>query len=353
MDPVFLERHWKSLPNLAGLRTRGDFVRLATTIPPQSPVAWSTFITGMDPGGHGIYDFIHRNPQTMMPFSSMAETSEPGRTLSVGPWVLPLLAGEVRSLRKGRAFWQELSDHGVRVNVVRMPTNFPPVECEGESLAGMGTPDMRGTFGTFTFFTDDPAASEKKVPGGMIIPVQLRNYRTTLRIEGPENTLHKSRPRTATELTVSVDPAARAARFETEDTQLILREGEWSNWIRTTFRLIPALKSVSGMFRVYVKQLQPRLQLYVSPVNIDPEEPELPISYPMSYSRKLAKSIGPFYTQGMAEDTAAFRQGVLNREEYLAQSRLVATEHLRLLNYAVENFREGFLFYHFFGVDQN
>src|SRR5215813_6222855 len=87
MDPAFLEAHWADLPNLDRLRHEGEFQRLATTMPPQSPVAWSTFITGLDPDGHGIYDFIHREPQTRMPRSSMSETF-PGRKLQIGPYRL-------------------------------------------------------------------------------------------------------------------------------------------------------------------------------------------------------------------------------------------------------------------------
>jgi len=61
MDPAFVERHWADLPNLARLRQRGSYSHLETTDPPQSPVAWSTFITGLDPGEHGIFDFVHRD----------------------------------------------------------------------------------------------------------------------------------------------------------------------------------------------------------------------------------------------------------------------------------------------------
>jgi len=156
MDPGFLERHWSSLPNLDRLRREGDFRRLGTTIPPQSPVAWSTFITGLDPGGHGIFDFVHRNPVTMAPVSSMGETVESRHTIPLGPYELPLSRGEVRSFRQGKAFWQILSERGIPATILRMPVNFPPVGCACEELSGMGTPDMQGTFGTFTFYTDDP-----------------------------------------------------------------------------------------------------------------------------------------------------------------------------------------------------
>ena len=175
MDPVFVEAHFASLPNLHRLRQQGAFRRLATTIPPQSPVAWSSVITGMDPGGHGIFDFVHRNPSTRMPVSSMAETTEPTRSLAIGPYLIPMSGGGVRSLRAGRTFWQMLEEHGVSAKVIRMPANFPPAECEAESLAGMGTPDMTGSFGTFSFYTDDPSEKRDKVPGGQIVRVALRD----------------------------------------------------------------------------------------------------------------------------------------------------------------------------------
>src|SRR5215471_127050 len=152
MDPQFVERHWSALPNLARLRRKGDFKALKTTTPPQSPVAWSTFITGMDPEGHGICDFVHRDPATYLPRSSISKTLEPRYKLPLGPFRLPVSKGQVLALRRGKAFWQILADYNVPVTVIRMPTNYPPVKT-GRATAGMGTPDLRGTTGTFTFYT--------------------------------------------------------------------------------------------------------------------------------------------------------------------------------------------------------
>ncbi len=352
MDPGFLERHWDALPNLDRLRRQGDFRRLQTSIPPQSPVAWSTFITGMDPGGHGIFDFVHRDPATLQPLSSLAETVEPKWKLPLGPWELPLSRGKVRLLRRGPAFWQLLAEAGVPVTVLRMPNNFPPDECEGQSLAGMGTPDLRGTFGTFTYFTSDPLELTHEVPGGRIVRTAWKDNRAVLRVEGPPNTLRRDRSPASVDLEVEADAHQPAARLRTGATTLVLNEREWSPWIRTRFDLIRGLASVAGMFRIYVRQLHPELQVYVSPVNIDPADPDVPLSTPPEYSRELARGVGAFYTQGISEDTSALRQDVLSLQEFAAQARLVASEHLGLLEYARKQFRSGFLFFHFFGVDQ-
>ena len=352
MDPAFLERHWDALPNLDRLRRTGDFERLATTVPPQSPVAWSTFITGLDPGGHGIFDFVHRDPHTMEPLSSMADLEPPRYTLPIGPYLLPLSSAHVHRFLRGEAFWQLLDAAGVPATLLRVPNNFPPLETESRTLSGMGTPDERGTFGTFTFFTDDPLETARAVPGGRIVPAAIEHDHATLVIEGPDNSLRRDHARSTVALRMTRDPANPAALFEVRDQRFILRQGEWSDWIRVRFPILPALKSAAGMFRVYAKELRPDLRIYVSPVNIDPFDPELPISTPPSYSRELAQAIGPFYTQGIAEDTEALRAGVLTRDEYHAQLRRVGDEQFRMLDYALAHFTAGLLFLHYLGVDQ-
>src|SRR4051812_39372552 len=177
MDPHFVEDHWSALPNLDRLRRSGGFQRLATTTPPQSPVAWSTFSTGLDPAGHGIYDFVHRNPSTMAPYSSLAESEEPRHTLPVGPWLLPLDKGRIQSFRRGRTFWEILGAAGVPVTLLRMPANYPAGSLQGAALSGMGVPDLTGTFGTFTLYTDNAFEPARQAPGGRIEKVDLASNR--------------------------------------------------------------------------------------------------------------------------------------------------------------------------------
>ena len=353
MDPVFVQNHWSELPNLNRLRTEGDFRPLATTVPPQSPVAWSSVSTGMDPGGHGIFDFVHRDPATRAPISSMAEVSDPGRTLTIGPYVIPLSSGSVRSRRAGKTFWQILSENRMPATVIRMPANFPPADCEAESLSGMGTPDLGGSFGTFSFYTDDPAETRTEVAGGRIVHTPVAGGRAVLTIQGPANPLRKDHAITSIDLVTHVDPAEPAARFDLGGHQFILRQGEWSDWFRVQFPFISGLKSASGIVRIYLQQVHPHLRVYASPVNLDPEDPALPISTPGAYSRQLAQTLGPYYTQGIAEETSAYRAGLLSKDEFLVQSRKVLADSLRMFRYQLDRFQTGLLFYYFSSVDQN
>jgi predicted AlkP superfamily phosphohydrolase/phosphomutase len=352
MDPNFVERHWSALPNLARLRDSGGLTRLATTTPPQSPVAWSTFITGTDPAEHGLFDFVHRDPATRQPISSMAETLEPEHQLAIGPYLLPLSGARVRSFRVGQPFWKILAEHGIPVIVVRMPTNYPP-DGDGRELAGMGTPDLEGTFGTFTYYTDDPAEPAGDVSGGRIVRVERVNGRVSLPVAGPVNTLRRDRRSASLDMSADIDPVAPVARFQIGERRFVLRQGEWSPWIRVRFPLIPHLASVAAMFRLYARELQPGFRLYRSPLNADPADPALPISTPAGWSRELAGRVGPFYTQGIEEDTSALRQGALSLPEYLEQSRLVSAGRRAILRECLDHFQDGFLFFYFSEVDQN
>src|SRR3972149_2440432 len=125
MDPVLLEKYMNEgiLPNFKLLKEMGDFKPLITSNPPQSPVAWSNFITGMNPGGHGIFDFIARDPQTYIPYLSTSKTIEGKRHLNIGNWKIPFSKYETLLLRKGRSFWEILEAKGIPSTIIKVPAN--------------------------------------------------------------------------------------------------------------------------------------------------------------------------------------------------------------------------------------
>ena len=355
MDPQLLRQYMQEgkMPHFSALAASGSFRQLTTSIPPQSPVAWSNLITGMDAGGHGFFDFIHRDPHTMQAYFSTSQVEPPKHQLRLGSWVLPLGGGQVKQLRKGPAFWQILDEHGVPSTVFRIPANFPPVPSKARTLAGMGTPDLRGTYGTFYFYTDDPTATSGAVEGGEVIPVEVREGQVTAGLPGPDNPFRRVPLPAEIPFKVSVDPVQPVAKIALPDQEFVLREGEWSGWMRVEFHLLPGLVSVRGICRFYLKQAHPRFQLYVSPMNIDPEDPALPLSTPAGYSRELAEEVGDFYTQGIAEDTKALSDGVLDNGEYLQQSREVLAEHRRVFDAEFPKFHSGVFFFYFSSLDLN
>ena len=340
------------LPGFARLAETGGFSSLATTIPPQSPVAWSTFITGLDPGGHGIFDFVHRDPKTMLPYLSTTATAPAGRTLGLGRWQVPLSGGSVKSLRQGQPFWEPLEARGISTTIIRMPANFPPSGTATRELSGMGTPDLSGTYGTFAFYTSEPYAfAGQTLSGGVVHGVKVRDGVMRASLEGPDNPFFKKPEKVRAEFSARLDQAGQHVKITVGTNEALLAVGEWSNWLPVSFSLAPT-QSIGGEVRFYLKGLDPFFELYASPVNIDPIDPAMPVSHPGGYAAELAEATGRFYTQGMPEDTKGLKTGVLTDTEFLAQARLAADENRRQYRYVLDRFDDGLLFYYFGNVDQ-
>ncbi|MEJ2719652.1 MAG: alkaline phosphatase family protein [bacterium] len=355
MDPRLLERYTSTgiMPNFKKLMDEGSFAPLATSNPPQSPVAWSTFITGCDPGVHGIFDFIHVDHSNYMPEFSAALVSSPAKTIKIGSWVIPLSSGKVELLRRGEAFWQCLDTKNIPYTIFRIPANFPPVDSKGVTTAGMGTPDVLGSYGTFSFFTDDPSFQSLDVSGGQIIPITVDNDMFTSHFIGPDNTFKVDNPPLTRDFTVSIDRDNKAARIDIDGGEtVLLSEGDWSDWIQLEFNPLGPFHKVTGITRLYLKSLAPYFELYATPINIDPSNPALPISTPPDFCKKLYEKIGFYYTQGMPEDTKALEWGVFNDGEFVDQANFVFTERERMLDAILDDYKGGLLFFYFSTLDQ-
>jgi predicted AlkP superfamily phosphohydrolase/phosphomutase len=355
MDPRLLEAFVAKgrMPNFERLMESGSYSPLQTSIPPQSPVAWSNFITGMDPGGHGIFDFIHQDRTNYMPMFSSALVAAPDRTIKLGKWVIPLSKGKVELLRQGAAFWQVLDEREVPYLVFRIPANFPPAPSRGITVAGMGTPDLLGTYGTFSFYTDDPTLALLDVSGGRVYPVRVHGGRIDAAFHGPENSMLADTPELQRPFVIHLDRENRSALIAIGHDELILQEGEWSDWVEIHFNVMGPFSRVSGITRLYLKSVDPYVQLYATPINVNPKEPALPLSTEADYTRALAEKIGYFYTQGMPEDTKALEWGMFTDGEFVAQSEMVLQERLSMLDVVLDDYTGGFLFFYFSSIDQS
>ena len=358
MDPRLLTQYMQEgiLPNLSRLASTGGFMPLQTSLPPQSPVAWSTFITGMDAGSHGIFDFLHLDRQNLTPYMSTSRIQGTSLTMPLGHWRIPLKSPRTELQRHGTAFWELLEANGVHTRLFQIPANYPPVATSGDAISGMGTPDLQGTSGTFTLYTNDPAWKAGPVSGGIIERVALRDGAARGRIVGPPNALLKSSPSATADLEVLVDAENPVALVRVGDGRLLLKQGEWSEWLPVRFDLMPHVSSVSGMVRFYLKQVRPHLLLYMTPVNIDPRDPAQTIAEPAKYAHELAEAAGPFYTEEMPEDSKALRAGVLTLREFLAQTQLIIDERRRLLDAELQRFKNdpdrALMFFYFSSIDQ-
>ncbi|UCD57451.1 MAG: alkaline phosphatase family protein, partial [Candidatus Hydrogenedentota bacterium] len=125
------------LPHFLRLKETGTYARLNTTCPAISPVAWSSFMTGVNPGRHNIYDFLARDKKTYLPDLSSAHIGKARRTLPLAKYAVPLGKPEIKLLRKSKPFWSILGEHGIFSTVIRVPITFPPEKFRGVMLSAM------------------------------------------------------------------------------------------------------------------------------------------------------------------------------------------------------------------------
>jgi predicted AlkP superfamily phosphohydrolase/phosphomutase len=291
------------LPNLAQLRDRGSYRRLRTTCPALSPVAWSTFATGVNPAKHNIFDFLNRDLRSYAPELALAKVRPPQRVWRIGKFEIPLSRPSVEMRRKSEPFWKILDRYGVGSTILRVPVTFPPDDFNGRLLSAMSTPDLRGSQGTFSFFTQ---------PEGELVgpenaePIPFRVAGNVLEIQGETHTL---------------DP------------------GEYTPWIRLKFHARGT--SVAGIVRFLLMRTSPNFALYSTPVQIDPENPALPISQPPYYATYLAKLLGSFATVGLAEDTSALNEGAIDEQAFLKQAEFIQKEREAMFFNALDHQRSG------------
>ena len=325
MDPKLLEEYMARgmMPYLARVRAQGFYSHLETTTPPESPVAWSTFATGANPGKHGLFDFVTRAPQTYLPDLALVRID----------------GSQYVSQKHGESFWSVTSAHKVPSVVLRVPITFPPEEVHGRMLSGMGVPDLRGSQGTFSYWTTEPQGPDKTM-GGKVIQVNAKRDVIETTLPGPSFGQGAKRQELTLPLSIRLDRDNRRAAITLQKQTHTLQEGAWSPWYRVKFST-GFLQSVSGMVRFHLRSVTPEFALYGSPLNFDPEHPPYAISYPKQYAAQLKEAIGLYHTQGMPEDTWALNEERLDEETFLAQCRQIYQEREAMLQHELERFQEG------------
>ena len=273
-------------------------------------------MTGSEPSKHNIFDFLSRDPRTYLPDLSSARIGRPKRTLALGKYRIPLSRPEIRGMRKSVPFWRILGDKGVASTVLRVPITFPPEKFKGHLLSGMCAPDLKGSQGTFAFFTED-ADKVGKREGGVFVLVRREGTVIRTALSGPENALLKDPEEIILPMTITVDRGAGGAWIELQGhRKFFLKAKAFSPWVPVAFKAGLGRK-VRGACRFRIAAIEPKFEMYVTPLNIDPEKPALPISHPFIYAVYLAKLLGRFITLGEANDTWALNEGALDEQSFL------------------------------------
>ena len=341
-DPRLTDRFLAEgkLPNFQKLAETGCYSRLRTTFPSVSPVAWSSFATGSNPAKHNIFDFLDRDPRTYLPTLSSTHIGSVDRFLKLGKYRLPLGKPELRLLRKSKPFWTILGEQNIWSTVLRVPITFPPDRFYGAQLAAMCVPDLLGSQGTFLLFTTRPVADRFKEGGLRVALTGNGNGRYEATIEGPENLFLEDSPAMTLPLVIDLDGEHAEVALGAETVEL--ERGKLTGWLTLSFRAAPGVK-VNGICRLLLTETGEHVSLYMTPISLDPENPAMPISHPSYYATYLAKLIGPYSTLGLAEDTWARNEEVIDDGAFLELTYDIDREREEMFFAAMDRLRLGSL----------
>jgi predicted AlkP superfamily phosphohydrolase/phosphomutase len=252
-------------------------------------------------------------------------------------------------MRKSKPFWNVLSEHGIFSAVLRVPITFPPEKLRGVLLSAMCVPDLRGTQGMFSYYTTRPQAEGERT-GGEVQIVAREGDRVRGELIGPTNPLRSDAVTLKVPFEVAIEGAERAALSIGRDKH-VLRLGEYTPWIKVCFRAAPGVK-VWGVCRFLLLATEPDFGLYVTPINIDPEKPAMPVSYPSVYSVYLAKRQGAYATLGLAEDTWSLNEHIINDDQFIQQCVDADLEREAMFFDSLEKVQRGLCVCVFDGTDR-
>ncbi len=330
MDPdVFRLLHSRGeMPVLGALAEAGDFRILATSNPPQSPVAWTNIATGNDSGTHGIFDFLHRSPKTYIPELSLFGI-KPHR-------------GGIKYISHIRipSIFERAMQCGIPVTLLRWPLTFPapeslPAKCR--LLSGMGVPDMLGSLGRYMFYTADHSISELN-KHGRIVHTTPRDGLAKTELFGPRYQGWRGMKEASVPMTI--EQTSEGLRITLPDTAFKLNFREWSPHIIVQFSM-GLMGKVKALTRMVCVESELFPSLFVLPMQIYPKETTLPLSSPGTFGKDLWENIGPYLTLGMPEDTNGLKDGLIPEDVFLKLCSDVFTERERMLNAALDSFDRG------------
>ncbi|MDD2923048.1 MAG: alkaline phosphatase family protein [Anaerolineales bacterium] len=328
-DPaVFEDMAGKNqLPNLSKFADAKGYSRFEVCSPPQTEVSWTSIATGADPGSHGIFDFVHRDPSTYAPYVSILPTK---KTVAGEQFVPPYIA---------KTLFEEAAEMGYPATALWWPAMYPArPELPINTLPGLGAPDIRGQLGVGTLFTTEDEKKNKTT---------VTRFESTSKgifkamLNGPSIS-SKNGPQPVT-LPVVVDVIdANSAKITIGDQQFQLRVGEWSDIVEIKFKA-GFLFNVHAITRVILTSLNGAVRLYSLPLQIHPLHALSHYSSSKSFAKNLWQKVGAYLTLGWPQDTTGLEDGCISDAQFITLCDTIFERRKQIFFHLLGEFKEGVL----------
>ena len=328
-DPKIFERLYEEgrLPNLASFVKKNSYSEFTVSNPPQSEVSWTSIATGLGPGEHGLFDFVHRNPQNYSPFASLLPTK---KTIGGIKFASPFNA---------RTLFDAAVDHGFPATSLWWPATFPArPQAAVQTIPGLGTPDILGRLGVGAYFSTENGREQTRGK----VPVYSMQRKGKSSASG---SLHGPLAKNGEPLQLDFDLKLNddgSAHFQTAKIDTTLQPGTWSPIMELSFKMGLFFK-IRVIARVILTKINPEIGLYVLPLQIHPLKSLWPYGTPGGFIKRAWQVTGPFLTLGWPQDTTALEENFINDEQFLALCDSIYYQRRKTFFDHLSQFNEGIL----------
>ena len=327
-DPLIFERLYEQgrVPNLGRYVSNKAYAHLTVSNPPQSEVSWTSIATGLGPGEHGMFDFVHREPSSYAVFPSLLPTKKGiGGTQFVPPFT-------------AKTLFDSAASQGYQATSLWWPATFPArPQSPVRTIPGLGTPDLLGRLGVGSVHSANGLGEAGgKIPIYGLRAVGSKRYEGAFR--GPM--VKDGRNLEAPFSFEIIDE--QNARFRIGKQALDINLGQWSPILQVTFKAGLFLK-IRALTQVIWTQTTPVPTLYALPMQIDPLRSPWRYGTPGKFIKNMWKEAGPFLSLGWPQDTTALEEDHISDDQFLSLCDQIFAQRKRVFFYNLDQFHEGVL----------
>lgn len=304
----------------------GKYARFTVSDPPQTEVSWTSIATGANPGVHGIFDFVHRDPASYTPYVSLLPTQR------------SKLGVQFTQPHRANTIFEEAANLGYPATSLWWPATFPanpgsPVR----TIPGLGAPDLLGRLGVGVLYSDNPDLHNPDWKTQVQLLKSTGKGRFTGLLQGPE-----LKPGQFAQVDFSLEMSDHKRQLSIGKQSIELQVGQWSPLFEVEFKL-GFLFKVKAVTRAILTQTQPELRLYLLPLQIHPLASAWRYATPPGFVKETWKTCGPYLTLGWPQDTTALEEGHINAEQFLALCEGIFAGRECVLMQQLQYFKEGVL----------
>jgi predicted AlkP superfamily phosphohydrolase/phosphomutase len=329
-DPNIVERMFEAgkLPHLSKLNRINGYTRFTVANPPQSEISWTSIATGLNPGGHGMFDFVHRDPDSY------------ALNVSLLPTKKSVLGTSFTFPHNAPTIFDQAAREGFPATALWWPATFPAhLDSPVRNIPGLGTPDIMGRLGMGAAYSPDPGLKDEKLKTPVETLKQIGKGRYSGVLKGPSQQKGTQFQEATLEFQLDVIDD-QSARLSFGKQVLTITRGKWSPIFEIVFK-IGFLANIHAISRVVMNQVSPEPGLYFLPLQIHPLHSPWPYATPPGFVRQTWNSCGSFLSLGWPQDTTGLEEKWITDDQFLQLCDSIFTTRRNIFLYHLKSFNEG------------